>query len=134
LPTEIASPSSRQCNWPKRFTRVFAIPIGIECDSGWNLALETYSIRSELGFHVFLFFRGLDTFGDQFVGVCFPCNNIGFWGQSWPKFQNLNVDNNINDISGFGWVLVPLISSTSSIFWRQWVHAKNALLELWWCI
>ncbi len=77
-------------------------------------------------------------FNDLFLLVttpskCFPRNGIGFWGQSKPKFQDLNIDNNINEIFGCfevsSWVLIPLISSTSPISSSTFMGVP---FELWW--
>lgn len=69
--------------------------------------------------------------------IRFPRDDIGLWGQNQPKFQDQNVDKNIDEISNClevsNWVFVQQISLTSSIFslmsmGARWKRTPQTLL------
>jgi hypothetical protein len=63
--------------------------------------------------------RGLGASNDLLAEVQFPGDNMGFQGRMRTKFQDFNTDKSVGEIFNclevFNYVLIPLISSTSSI-------------------
>ncbi len=117
-PSRITSPYMLMCIWLKRFARVL-IPTNIECGSDKGFAYESSLVQIELELRVFPFLCGLGASDDLSAKMHFPGDDMGFWGQSWPKYQDCNIGKKVGEIFGClevsNWALIPLISSKSSI-------------------
>ncbi len=107
----------------------------------WSLALKNCSIQTKLGLHL-LPLRELSTSSGLSTEMCFLSDNMGFQGQSWPKFQDFNVGKSVGKISNClqvsNCVFVSSISLTSSMSLsrlmgvRQKCTLETLLLPLAW--